>query len=194
MTIENSNSRRIAASATTLDDFLAGVQHRAFAMTRTATGHDEDAMDIVQDAMIQLVKRYSDRSVEELRLLFYRILYNRINDFFRRRKVRDKVAGWLPGDFQNEDESASPDPFQKVIDPAAQEPERHLERHQDIEKIQMAVRQLSRRQREAFMLRCWEGLSTIETASAMQCSEGSVKTHYSRALESLRGKLAELNQ
>lgn len=172
-----------------LDNFLAGVQRRAFAMARTATRHDADAMDIVQDAMMQLVKNYSQRSPDEWRMLFYRILHNRINDSFRRKKVRDKVLGWLPG--SNSADKDSEDPLESVPGMITDEPDKHLERHQTIKEIETAVQCLSRRQREAFMLRCWEGLSTIETAATMQCSEGSVKTHYSRAIASLRDWLEE---
>lgn len=175
-----------------LDNFLAAVQHRAFAMARTATRHDADAMDIVQDAMMQLVKNYSQRSPDEWRMLFYRILHNRINDSFRRKKVRDKVLGWLPG--SNSADNDSEDPLESVPGMNTDEPDRHLERRQTIKEIEIAIQRLSRRQREAFMLRCWEGLSTIETAATMQCSEGSVKTHYSRAVASLKSWLEESQQ
>ena len=173
-----------------LDRFLADVQHRAFAMAKAATRHDSDAMDIVQDAMMQLVKRYSDRTPDEWRMLFYRILQNRINDSFRRQKVRDKVIGWLPVTFRNRDDERE-DPISSVPGSVTDEPDRHLERQQNIEQLHTAVQSLSRRQREAFMLRCWEGLSTADTAIAMQCSEGSVKTHYSRAMASLRNRLED---
>ena len=175
-----------------LDSFLAGIQHRAYAMARTATRHDADAMDIVQDAMMQLVKNYSQRSPDEWRMLFYRILHNRINDSFRRKKVRDKVLGWLPG--SNSADNQAEDPLEGVPGSNTDEPDKHLERQQSINEIEAAVQGLSRRQREAFMLRCWQGFSTAETAVTMQCSEGSLKTNYSRALESLRGRLEESQQ
>ena len=177
----------------TLDDFLAGIQHRAFAMAKVATGHESDAMDIVQDAMMQLVKYYSERASDEWRMLFYRILHNRINDYFRRRKIRAKITGWLPGSFRDDAEADKGDPFQQVAGAKSNEPDKHLEREQNISQLHIALQSLSRRQREAFMLRCWEGLSTGEAAAAMRCSEGSVKTHYSRAMASLRGLLEKSN-
>ena len=181
-----------------LDSFLAGIQHRAYAMARIATRHDADAMDIVQDAMMQLVKNYSQRSPDEWRMLFYRILHNRINDSFRRKKVRDKVLGWLPGsnyaDGSNSADNRAEDPFESVPGANTDKPDKHMERHQTINEIEAAVQGLSRRQREAFMLRCWQGFSTAETAVTMQCSEGSVKTHYSRAIAALRGCLEESQQ
>ena len=173
-----------------LDRFLADVQLRAFSMARAATKHDSDAMDIVQDAMMQLVKRYSDRTPIEWRMLFYRILQNRINDSFRRQKVRKKFTGLLPASFRNSDEDQE-DPLASVPGLVNDEPDRHLERQEKIEQLHAAVQSLSRRQREAFMLRCWEGFSTADTASVMQCSEGSVKTHYSRAMASLRVSLED---
>ena len=168
-----------------LDSFLASIQHRAFTMAKIAIKHEADAMDIVQEAMLQLVKSYSNRGPDEWRMLFFRILQNKINDAFRRRKVRDKLTGWLPGSFpsmEDREDSLIENTSGSTVD----EPDRHIERQQNIEQLQAAIESLSRRQREAFMLRCWEGLSTAETAATMQCSEGSVKTHYSRAMSSLR--------
>ena len=178
------------AGANELDRFLASIQSRAYAIAKTATGHEADALDIVQDAMLKLVKSYSERPADEWRMLFYRILRNRINDYFRRRKVRDKILGWLPGSYQNKDEAEREDPFQNVADTETSQPDVHLERLQNVERLQVAIQKLPRRQSEAFVLRCWEGLSTAETAATMQCSEGSVKTHYSRAMRALRVQLS----
>ncbi len=177
--------------AGTLDAFLSSVQGRAFSMAKAATGHHEDALDIVQDAMMQLVSRYQDRSPDEWRMLFYRILHNRINDNFRRRKVRDKFKGWLPSSPRHENDTAEVDGFQTVPGTDTDLPDVHVGREEKALQIHRAVNTLPRRQREAFMLRCWEGLSTAETATTMQCSEGSVKTHYSRALTALKGLLEE---
>jgi RNA polymerase sigma-70 factor, ECF subfamily len=173
-----------------LDKFLADAQHRAFAMAKAAVRQDSDALDIVQDAMMQLVKRYSNRTPNEWRMLFYRILQNRINDYFRRQKVRDKFLGWVPATFRNKDDERE-DPIASVPGCVGDEPDRHLERQENIDQLHSAVQSLSLRQREAFLLRCWEGLSTADTAIAMQCSEGSVKTHYSRAMASLRISLED---
>lgn len=191
LAIETTKREIVPPVLDSLDDFLASVQRRAFAMAKTATGDRDDALDVVQDAMMQLVKRYSDRTPDEWRMLFYRILHNRINDLYRRRKVRNRVKGWLPGYFSDAEELNQEDPFQAVPGVATDEPDTHLMREQNIHHIQTAVATLPRRQREAFMLRCWEGLSTAETAATMQCSEGSVKTHYSRAMISLKAQLQE---
>jgi len=175
-----------------LDGFLASVQHRAFTMARAALGNTDDAMDVVQDSMLQLVKSYADRDVDEWRKLFYRILNNKINDLFRRRKLQRRFGGLLPGlASQNADEQETPaDPFDKI--PAAEgDPAIHLQRERTIALLNLQISRLPRRQREAFMLRCWEGFSTLETAQSMGCSEGSVKTHYSRALSALRSNLGE---
>ena len=172
-----------------LDGFLASVQRRAFAMARAAAGNTDDAMDVVQDSMLQLVKSYADRDAEEWRKLFYRILNNKLNDLFRRRKLRQRFGGILPGSHSpsSVDAESVADPFDKIA-AADGDPAIHLQRERTITSLHLHISRLPRRQR-AFMLRCWEGFSTIETASTMGCSEGSVKTHYSRALNALRSQL-----
>lgn len=180
------------ASLLSIDDFLASVQRRAYAMARAALGSADDAMDVVQDSMLQLVKSYADRDTDEWRKLFYRILNNKINDLFRRRKLQQRFGGLLPGlSSQNiNEQGATPDPFDKI--PAADgDPAIHLQRQRTIVELHVQISLLPRRQREVFMLRCWEGFSTRETAQTMGCSEGSVKTHYSRALSALRTNLEQ---
>ena len=187
--IEKEESRRA------LEAFLASVQRRAFAMARAASGNGDDAMDVVQDSMLQLVKSYADRDVGEWRKLFYRILNNKINDLFRRRQLQRRFGALLPGlGNQNDDEQgAAGDPFDKI--PAVEgDPALHLQRERTIANLHQQISRLPRRQREAFLLRCWEGFSTIETAQTMGCSEGSVKTHYSRALNTLRDNLGRLGE
>ncbi len=169
-----------------LDRFLAGVERRAWAMARFATRHSDDALDIVQDTMLQLVRRYADRPAAEWAPLFYTILQSRINDWHRRGKVRHRLRVWL-GRAEAED---APDPINELPDPAGRSPETANELRWSMETVETAVARLPARQREAFLLRAWEGLDTADTARAMGCSEGSVKTHYSRALHSLRAALA----
>ena len=179
-----SDDRWLLAERGDLAAFLAGVERRAFAMARAVLGDEEEALDAVQDAMYLLVRRYRHRGADEWRLLFFRILTNRLRDLLRRRAVRDRFSSWLPrrqGDAEEEE-----DPFQTVADPRDGDPCRVLERRQGIEELERALRALPRRQREAFLLRCWEGLSTADAARAMGCSEGSVKTHYFRALKTLK--------
>jgi len=170
----------------TLDRFLVSVEKRAFRIARIAVRHDDDALDIVQDAMLQLARRYAQRPSEEWRPLFYRILQNRVRDYQRRLKVRAKLMSWLPGWKADEDEAA--DPYESVPD-AGPLPQELLATGQAMAKLEQALAELPGRQQEAFMLRNFEGLDVAETASAMGCSEGSVKTHYSRAVHTLREQL-----
>ena len=176
-----------------LDNFLAQVERRAFSMARVAVREEADALDIVQDAMMKLVKNYARHPRSEWRAIFYRILHNRINDFFRRKKVRDKVITWLPGSRHQEDDGKEVNPIELSIGGRVHEPDVHMQREQNLARISDAVGTLPKRQREAFMLRCWEGFSTAETAIVMQCSEGSVKTHYSRAMHALRKLLENIS-
>lgn len=170
----------------TLDRFLLSVEKRAFRIARIAVRHDDDALDIVQDAMLQLARRYAQRPSEEWRPLFYRILQNRIRDCQRRRKVRAKVMSWLPGWKADEGEAA--DPCHGVPDVRPQ-PQDLLASDQAMAALEKALAGLPGRQQEAFMLRNFEGMDVAQTASAMGCSEGSVKTHYSRAVHTLREHL-----
>ncbi len=150
----------------------------------------DEAMDMVQDAMIKLVNSYADRPHGEWPALFHRILQNRIRDHQRRQTVRNKVMSWLP--ISREAEDAGVDAIQMAPDlsPDAQ-PERLAVQGDLAGAMDAAVGQLPPRQREAFLLRAWEGLDVAETASAMGCSQGSVKTHYSRAVHALREKLKD---
>lgn len=171
-----------------LDGFLAEIERKAYRMAQIALGHDEDALDAVQDAMIQLTRSYADRPQQEWRPLFYRILENRIRDTRRRRIVRGRVLAWLPW---NSDEADGADPVEQAPDPAPG-PGADAEGDQMLAILQVAVQKLPARQREAFLLRSVEGMDVAETAAAMGCSEGSVKTHYSRAVHSLREQLGGL--
>jgi len=174
----------------TLENFLISVERRALRMARVRTGNWDEAMDIVQEAMTQLATRYADKEWEEWRVLFYRILHNKINDYHRRRAVRQKFKGFLPG-YWSADNEEDENPIEQVADQPGQTPPDMMEREQQMQALLDALGTLPRRQQEAFMMRCWEGLSTAETAKAMGCGEGSVKTHYFRALHSLRQLLEE---
>ncbi len=170
-----------------LNGFLAEIERKAYRMAQFALDHEEDALDAVQDAMIQLTTRYADRPQPEWRPLFYRILQNRIRDARRRRVVRARVMAWLPW---NTDEAGNPDPVAQVPDPAPG-PGASAEGLEMMLALQAAVQKLPARQREAFLLRNLEGMDVAETAAAMGCSDGSVKTHYSRAVQNLREQLGE---
>jgi RNA polymerase sigma-70 factor (ECF subfamily) len=176
----------ILNSSALLDKFLEGVQSRAFRIAQVATGNSEDALDLVQDAMFKLVEKYSDRSEQEWTPLFYRILNSRINDWYRRNTVRNRHRSWL----SNADDGGE-DPIQTAPDPYGRSPDEETLTNESMDKLQIALEGLPARQQQAFLLRAWEGLDVRQTATAMECAEGSVKTHYSRAIHSLRAQLGE---
>jgi RNA polymerase sigma-70 factor (ECF subfamily) len=169
-----------------LDMFLREVEGRAYRMTVMRIGDRDEALDIVQDAMIRLVRRYSKRASSQWPPLFFRILQNRTRDYYRRQAVKRKIMGFFA-----RDEDAHEDPLVNAPGPASDDPLNELERGSAMEALQAALLRLPARQREAFMLRNFEGLDVRETASAMGCSDGSVKTHYSRAVVRLRELLGD---
>ena len=171
-----------------LDRFLAGIERRAFRIARMALRDHAEAEDAVQDAMIRLVRSYGGHPEDQWRPLFYRILKNRITDQQRRQKVRNAVMAWWPG---SDADDATPDPVESAADPVNR-PDQELEGAELLERIEEALARLSSRQREAFLFRNFEGLDVAQTALAMGCSEGSVKTHYFRALQALQVVLGEL--
>ncbi len=171
-----------------LNRFLMEVERKAFRMARIVLRHDDDALDAVQDAMLQLARRYADRSAEEWRPLFYRILQNRIRDLQRRRMVRGKVMALLP--WRKDDEDDMPDPVAEAPDHGPGPAER-VDQAAMLAKLETALARLPGRQREAFLLRNMEGLDVAQTAAAMGCSDGSVKTHYFRAVQVLKEQLGE---
>ncbi len=173
-----------------LDKFLAEIERRAFRMAQMALRDPDDAMDVVQDAMLKLARNYATRPSEEWRPLFYRILENGVRDLQRRRTVRKRFMTWLPGPKEDPDNEAQ-DPLDSVADNAPAVTEL-LMQDQAMQKLEASLRELPARQREAFMLRNFEGMDVAETAAAMGCSQGSVKTHYSRAVHTLREQLGEV--
>jgi RNA polymerase sigma-70 factor (ECF subfamily) len=178
------------ARSRALNQFLASVELKAFKIAQAALRHEDDALDAVQDAMLQLARAYSEKPAEEWKPLFYRILENRIRDMQRRRTVRGRVIAWLP--FRaDEDDEEQPDPIAQAPsnDPS---PVKRLELNEAMETLEKALAELPRRQQQVFLLRTLEGLDVAETAVAMGCSEGSVKTHYFRALQALREQLGEV--
>jgi RNA polymerase sigma-70 factor (ECF subfamily) len=174
-------------SATSLNAFLAQIEHRAFRLAEMQLRQREDAMDAVQDAMLRLAQHYRDKPPEEWAPLFWGILRRRIVDLQRRRKVRSIVVGWLGGGQDgNGDELPAWDPVDQGPGPLD-----HLRDAQAYTAMSAAVRKLPQRQREAFMFRILEGLDVADTARAMSCSQGSVKTHLSRAMQHLRDQLED---
>ena len=176
-------------SSQPMERFLASVERRAFRMAQIATNSTDDALDIVQEAMLGLVKRYGAKPVEEWKPLFYRILINSIRDWYRRTKVRNRWRVWMQR-IGKANEAEALDPIELLPDPAAHNPEDQVMIGDSVAALDAAIRTLPPRQQQAFLLRAWEGLTVNETAVVMKCSAGSVKTHYSRALRTLR-KLLE---
>ena len=171
-----------------LEAFLAGVERKAFRIAQIALRHEADALDVVQDAMMQLSSRYASRPAQEWKPLFYRILENRVRDVQRRRSVRNRVMSYMP--WRGEDEEEAVDPVEQAVDQGPLPPAQ-LESDEAMAALEQAIAALPTRQRQAFLLRNFEGMDVAETAAAMKCSPGSVKTHYFRAVQALRSKLGE---
>ncbi|MBI3899762.1 MAG: RNA polymerase sigma factor [Gammaproteobacteria bacterium] len=169
-----------------LDRFLAGAERRALAMARAATRHSDDALDIVQDAMLQLVRYYAGRPEGEWGPLFQQILQRRIYDWYRRTRVRNRWRQW----FSDDDEDAG-NALENQPDPRPTGPQEQSAANRTLVALEAAVARLPLRQQQAFLLRTWEGLDVEQTARAMGCSAGSVKTHYFRAVQSLQNQLKD---
>ena len=177
------------ANPDNLSQFLAGVEKRAFGMAVVSVKNADDALDIVQDAMFTLARKYSAKHTSEWAPIFYRVLNNRIMDFHRSNSRRAKLFGWLGlGDDSSQDE------LEQIAGPARHNPEFIQELDSDTRLLLEAVAQLPIRQQQAFLLRAWEGMDVKNAANSMNCSEGSVKTHYSRAVHALRNKLGNALQ
>ena len=188
------------ANPTELSQFLSTVERRAYKQAMYAMHNEHTALDIVQDSMIKLAEKYGGKPAAEFPLLFQRILQNTIRDYHRRQKVRN---AWLTlfSSLTPKNESEEYDPLDSLRDDENQSapatPEESMQQRQIIALIEQALGKLSSRQREAFLLRYWEGMDTTETAAAMGCTEGSVKVHCSRAAhalaESLKAKGVDLS-
>jgi RNA polymerase sigma-70 factor (ECF subfamily) len=172
-----------------LSDFLKSVEKRAFKRTAYTVRNDEAALDIVQDSMIRLAEKYVDRPPAELPMIFQRILSNATMDWFRRQKVRNALFVNL-SEFEGADDDGGNFDLLELLDTSdgrtsTESASESVGRMQILALIDTHVQQLPTRQREAFLLRYWEELDVAETASVMGCSEGSVKTHCSRAVHAL---------
>jgi RNA polymerase sigma-70 factor, ECF subfamily len=174
-------------SGAQIEAFLREVERRAYRIALVHVRDRGEALDIVQDAMIRLVRRYADRPQAEWPPLFYRILQNRIRDIQRRRAVRSRVLSFFGGTASEQEH----DPLAEAAAPLSQQPLERVEAGDAMAALEEALLTLPARQREAFTLRNFEGLDVAQTAVAMKCTEGSVKTHYSRAVHRLREALAE---
>jgi RNA polymerase sigma-70 factor, ECF subfamily len=171
-----------------MQDFLAGIEGRAFRIAQFATHNRDDALELVQDAMMKLVQNYAGKSADEWPALFYSILQTRIRDWHRRQAVRNRFRTWFAWHAEEEAE----DPLEQAPAEASWEPSASLENDQFMQRLNQELGELPYRQQQVFLLRVWEGLDIAQTAEVMQCSESSVKTHHARALQKLREQLEEL--
>lgn len=171
-----------------LDRFLAEIERRAFAMAQIATNDRDEALDIVQDAMIKLANSYAGKPIDEWAPLFYRILQNRIMDWHRRNK-RWKLVRMFTGDYSKQEDNIAVLPEDVIL--LARDNTNDVGREKSLLALEKELKNLPLRQQQAFLLRAWEGMDTKQTALAMGCSEGSVKTHYSRAVHTLRERLED---
>ena len=169
-----------------MERFLAEVERRAFKTAMVATGNREDALDIVQDAMVKMVQKYQDRPRAEWGPLFNSILQSRIMDWHRRTKVRSVVRSFFSKDDDDQQDEEANVPGREADNPVDQ-----LSNSHTMNALEEAIHQLPIRQQQAFMLRIWEGYDVAETAKVMGCSQGSVKTHLSRATQRLREVLGD---
>ncbi len=172
-----------------LSEFLASVERRAFKHAIYAVRDENAALDVVQDSMLKLSERYGDKPAAEFPMLFQRILRNTITDHFRRQKVRNTWTTLFSAFLPSDDEAGDRDPLE-ILDAQegaqkARSAADEVERAQTLRIIENEIKKLPARQREAFLMRYWEDMDVAETAAAMGCSEGSVKTHCSRATHTL---------
>jgi len=170
-----------------LEQFLRSAERRAYRVAEIATRNRADALDIVQDAMLKLVEKYSHKPAQEWNMLFQSILHSRIIDFHRRKSSRTRWLGWLVKE-KDEDEN---DLLESLPDPSLNNPEKLMLLKLDTEIVIQTLQKLPLRQQQAFLLRVWEDMDGAQTAAVMGCTEGSVKTHLFRAMNALRSALAE---
>jgi len=171
-----------------LNRFLQEIEKRALRIAEISVRDRSEALDLVQNAMIKLAQKYIDRGSDEWTPLFYRILQNGVRDWHRRQAVRNRVMVWFSGSGNDDNDY---DPVAAAPDPAGRTPDELLQNREAMQGLETGLQALPLRQREAFLLRTFEGLSVADTAIAMRCSEGSVKTHYYRAVRALRETLGE---
>jgi RNA polymerase sigma-70 factor (ECF subfamily) len=182
-------SSRFSKTPLDMDSFLAQVEKKAYRMVLMSVGGHVDAIDLLQDSMFKLAVKYADKPAQEWKPLFYRILYNRINDWHRQQKLRNMLFFWKPTDPDKNDEEYMLDESKPLG-----MPEENMDLMQQQQTVLNELSSLSEKQRQCFLLRSWEGLSVRQTSKIMGCSEGSVKTHYFRAVNRLRSVLGEIHE
>jgi RNA polymerase sigma-70 factor (ECF subfamily) len=170
-----------------MDAFLAGMEKRAYRIAYLALSDRDEALDVVQDTMMKMFLKYSDKPKADWRPLFYKILSNRITDSHRSNTFSKRLQMWFKRD-KKEDEG-SVDDIDLMPSRLGEQPQNQLQSDLSMSVLDRSINALPIRQQQAFLFRHWEGLSTLETANAMGCSTGSVKTHLSRALDTLKTSL-----
>ncbi len=171
-----------------LDRFLKDVERRALRMATLAVGNVDDALELVQDSMLGFVKSYADKAEDDWSPLFWRVLDSRIQDHHRRQSVRRRWRVFLKS---SEGDEGADDPLAEVADQVTRSPSEELSGAQASHAIEASLRALPDRQRQAFLLRIWEGFDVAATAQVMGCSQGSVKTHLFRAMDAMKRRLEE---
>lgn len=190
--LQSTTANSLESTEQRLSVFIKQVSGRALMMMESATGGQHDiGRDIVQESFIALHRHYANRPTAEWTPLFYTILNNRLMDWRRQETRKQKRFGWFKPVINDDDLEL--DSSLLVEDSQNINPADFLTQEVDLEEIQKAISRLPTRQQQAFMLRAWENLDTRTTASIMQCSEGSVKTHYHRAIQTLRVSLSQFN-
>ncbi len=174
--------------------FFSSIEKRAFRRAQIATGNTDDALDIVQDAMVSLINKYSNKEVQDWELLFHKILSNRIMDWHRRTAIMKRFGTWISSNDKGSFKDSSKDGTTDIGEPEFEDekmpsPESLVQTGQSIAMLEEALQELPLKQQQVFLLRAWEGLSEKETAVAMSCSVGTIKSHYSRARTFLKNKL-----
>jgi RNA polymerase sigma-70 factor (ECF subfamily) len=189
----DNRNRSPLATEQELSDFLKSVEKRAFKRSMYHVRDEEAALDIVQDTMMKLAQHYGDKPAGELPMLFQRILSNNTLDWFRRRKTRNALFSNMT-EFESAGDEGDFDlleTLESLVDSEGTESAQDAtERVQTMHQIELQIKELPGRQREAFLMRYWEEMDVAETAAAMGCSEGSVKTHCSRAVLALSKALS----
>ena len=169
-----------------MEAFLKSIERQAYRIALVGTRLDADALDLVQDSMLRFVTKYARKPQQQWKPLFYQILHNSIRDYHRRRKAGNRWLSWLTSVEDSEE-----DPLENLSDPRQRGAEHEVQLSGAFAQLEQELKDLPFRQQQAFLLRAWEELSVAETAAVMNCSEGSVKTHYFRALERLRERLGD---
>jgi len=167
-----------------MEAFLIDIEKRAYHMAVLATGSHADALDLLQDSMIKLVTNYQDKPAKQWKPLFYKILQNKIRDWYRHQKVKNLLFFWKTDEVEEWPPTSSDGS-------SLDTPEKNLTKDQQQSAALTHLKQLSPKQQQCFLLRSWEGLSVAETAIIMNCSQGSIKTHYFRAVTKLRAMMED---